>query len=209
MLSLQEFGVNGYPTLKFFGENKRRPLAYRGARDAGAMADFVLAKWAALQPPPEVRAAGPRMLLGRCSVWHFPQHSRNRPSCSLCRCGVANTHECARGPVAHCPALGSNVLLTSWARSGWTQPVCGLAPPMPCAMRCPQVRELVEQSALEDECLGHGARPARKLWCAVSHSTITLGTSRLQPPYTHVAFVSPLPGGAPAQPAGTCAGHPA
>ena len=52
---MQEFGVNGYPTLKFFGENKRRPLAYSGARDADAMADFVLAKWAALQPPPEVR----------------------------------------------------------------------------------------------------------------------------------------------------------
>ncbi|KAK9826486.1 hypothetical protein WJX81_004945 [Elliptochloris bilobata] len=74
----QEFGVNGYPTIKFFGENKRRPLEYSGGRDVGSMADFVLRKWAALQPPPEVR-------------------------------------------------------------------------------------ELVDQAVLEDECLGHGARPAKKL----------------------------------------------
>lgn len=80
LLALQEFGVSGYPTLKFFGENKRRPLEYSGGRDADAMASFVLAKWAALQPPPEVR-------------------------------------------------------------------------------------ELVGQHVLEDECLGDGQRPAKKLWC--------------------------------------------
>lgn len=81
--ALQEFGVSGYPTIKFFGENRRRPLEYSGGRDADAMASFVLAKWAALQPPPEVR-------------------------------------------------------------------------------------ELVGQHVLEDECLGDGQRPAKKLWCPPS-----------------------------------------
>jgi len=28
-----------------------------------------------------------------------------------------------------------------------------------------QVRELTGQDVLENECLGHGARPAKKLWC--------------------------------------------
>jgi len=47
--------VNGYPTIKLFGEDKRRPLEYNGGRDAESMAAFLLAKWAALQPPPEAR----------------------------------------------------------------------------------------------------------------------------------------------------------
>jgi len=51
----QEYGVNGYPTIKLFGEDKRRPLEYNGGRDAESMAAFLLAKWAALQPPSEAR----------------------------------------------------------------------------------------------------------------------------------------------------------
>ena len=134
-MSLQEFGVNGYPTLKYFGENKRRPLAYSGARDADAMADFALAKWAALQPPPEVRQQEHTCwrvaALLHASLSMFPQHSHDRPSCSVCRCKVANTHECVRGTVAHCPAdeMGTNVLLHVLIKTGWTQPVCGLALP--------------------------------------------------------------------------------
>ena len=45
----------GFPTLKFFGENKERPEDYNGGRDTGSLAAFATQHWSAQQPPPEVR----------------------------------------------------------------------------------------------------------------------------------------------------------
>lgn len=59
----QEYGVNGYPTIKFFGSDKRRPLEYQGGRDSGSLTAFALSQWATKQPPPE--ASPPRS---------FPSH---------------------------------------------------------------------------------------------------------------------------------------
>lgn len=50
-----KFGVNGYPTIKFFGSNKRRPEDYQGGRTGDAITEYALQKWAQLAPPPEVR----------------------------------------------------------------------------------------------------------------------------------------------------------
>ncbi|PSC76647.1 disulfide isomerase [Micractinium conductrix] len=50
-----EFQVQGFPTIKFFGENKDSPQDYNGGRDAGSLSSFALERWAAQQPPPEVR----------------------------------------------------------------------------------------------------------------------------------------------------------
>ncbi len=47
----------GFPTLKWFGENKERPEEYSGGRDTGSLAAFATQHWSAQQPPPEVRAA--------------------------------------------------------------------------------------------------------------------------------------------------------
>lgn len=44
----------GFPTLKFFGENKERPEDYNGGRDTGSLASFATQRWSAQQPPPEV-----------------------------------------------------------------------------------------------------------------------------------------------------------
>lgn len=37
-----QFGIKGFPTLKFFGENKSSPQDYSGERNAQAMTDFLL-----------------------------------------------------------------------------------------------------------------------------------------------------------------------
>ncbi|GAB4823313.1 hypothetical protein N2152v2_010359 [Parachlorella kessleri] len=50
-----EFGVRGFPTIKFFGSNKERPEEYNGGRDVGSLRDFAASRWAKQQPPPEVR----------------------------------------------------------------------------------------------------------------------------------------------------------
>ncbi|KAL4458959.1 hypothetical protein ABPG75_013824 [Micractinium tetrahymenae] len=50
-----EFQVQGFPTIKFFGENKDSPEDYNGGRDSGSLAAFANERWAAQQPPPEVR----------------------------------------------------------------------------------------------------------------------------------------------------------
>lgn len=52
---LQEFGIQGFPTIKYFGPDKDAPSDYQGGRDSGAMAAFVLGEWKKLQPPPEVQ----------------------------------------------------------------------------------------------------------------------------------------------------------
>ena len=51
----------GFPTIKFFGENKDSPQDYTGGRDAGSLSSFALERWAAQQPPPEVRAREGRL----------------------------------------------------------------------------------------------------------------------------------------------------
>lgn len=48
----------GFPTIKFFGENKERPEDYNGGRDTGSLAAFASERWASQQPPPEVRHGG-------------------------------------------------------------------------------------------------------------------------------------------------------
>ncbi|KAL4431619.1 hypothetical protein ABPG77_001461 [Micractinium sp. CCAP 211/92] len=50
-----EFQVQGFPTIKFFGENKDHPEEYNGGRDSGSLATFANERWSAQQPPPEVR----------------------------------------------------------------------------------------------------------------------------------------------------------
>ncbi len=39
-----QFGVQGFPTLKFFGENKSSPTDYGGERTGQAITDFVLSE---------------------------------------------------------------------------------------------------------------------------------------------------------------------
>lgn len=55
----QEFGVQGYPTIKLFGANMESPVDYNGARDSGSMAAFVLRELSSQQPPPEVHKYTP------------------------------------------------------------------------------------------------------------------------------------------------------
>uniref|UniRef100_A0A7S0R2Q6 protein disulfide-isomerase n=1 Tax=Chlamydomonas leiostraca TaxID=1034604 RepID=A0A7S0R2Q6_9CHLO len=51
----QEFGVRGYPTIKFFGKNKASPEDFNGGRDASSIVNFGNQRWSKLAPPPEVR----------------------------------------------------------------------------------------------------------------------------------------------------------
>ena len=50
-----EFGVRGYPTIKFFGKNKQSPEDYNGGRDTSSIVQFATQHWAKSAPPPEVR----------------------------------------------------------------------------------------------------------------------------------------------------------
>lgn len=45
----------GFPTINWFATGESQAEAYQGARDAGALEAFALARWAATAPPPEVR----------------------------------------------------------------------------------------------------------------------------------------------------------
>lgn len=58
-----EFDVKGFPTLKFFGSNKRAPEDYNGGRDAASIAAFALGKWSTMSPPPEVKELTESFLL--------------------------------------------------------------------------------------------------------------------------------------------------
>jgi protein disulfide-isomerase A6 len=48
-----QFGVRGYPTIKFFGSDKNAE-DYQGGRDSGSIVDFATRKWTEQQPPKEV-----------------------------------------------------------------------------------------------------------------------------------------------------------
>lgn len=48
-----QFGVQGFPTVKWFGSNKQAPEDYRGERTAAALSDFALKQWGKTAPPPE------------------------------------------------------------------------------------------------------------------------------------------------------------
>ena len=50
---VQQYGVQGYPTIKYFND-KDQPADYQGGRDAASMAAFVLDDWRKAQPRPEV-----------------------------------------------------------------------------------------------------------------------------------------------------------
>lgn len=49
-----QFGVQGFPTVKWFGANKQSPEDYQGERTAAALSDFALKQWGKTAPPPEV-----------------------------------------------------------------------------------------------------------------------------------------------------------
>lgn len=51
----QRFGVQGFPTLKFFGEDKSRPKDFDGARDADSIVTYVRNHADFAQPKAEVR----------------------------------------------------------------------------------------------------------------------------------------------------------
>lgn len=72
-----EYGVQGYPTIKFFGQRKSSPEDYNGAREAAAIVSFATDKWSRQAPPPEV------VELTSQSVWD--KHcSGGKGSASLC-----------------------------------------------------------------------------------------------------------------------------
>ncbi|GFR51819.1 hypothetical protein Agub_g14281 [Astrephomene gubernaculifera] len=48
-----EYGVQGYPTIKFFGPDKRSPEDYNGGRDSGSIIAFANARYSEMLPPPE------------------------------------------------------------------------------------------------------------------------------------------------------------
>lgn len=48
-----EYGVQGYPTIKFFGEDKTSPEDYRSGRDSGSIVAFCSSKHEEMVPPAE------------------------------------------------------------------------------------------------------------------------------------------------------------
>lgn len=49
-----QYNIKGFPTLKFFGTNKRSPEEYNSPREAAAIVSFCTQKWSSLAPPAEV-----------------------------------------------------------------------------------------------------------------------------------------------------------
>lgn len=58
----QEYGIQGFPTIKWFGKDKKRPELYEDRRTAAAIEEYGLAQWAKNVPPPEVWKADPSLL---------------------------------------------------------------------------------------------------------------------------------------------------
>lgn len=50
----QKYGIQGYPTLKYFGPNKKKPTPYEGAREAIALVEAALRFETTYGPSPEV-----------------------------------------------------------------------------------------------------------------------------------------------------------
>mmetsp|Transcript_22746 Transcript_22746/g.57299 ORF Transcript_22746/g.57299 Transcript_22746/m.57299 type:complete len:462 (-) Transcript_22746:276-1661(-) len=50
-----EYGIRGFPTIKYFGPNKSSPSDYDSARDTSAIVAFALSKWEKYAPAAEVR----------------------------------------------------------------------------------------------------------------------------------------------------------
>lgn len=50
-----EFGVQGFPTIKFFGSSKEHPEDYQGGRDSGSLTAYATERWSKDQPPPEAK----------------------------------------------------------------------------------------------------------------------------------------------------------
>lgn len=75
-----EFGVQGFPTIKFFGDNKERPEDYNGPREESDLVNFASDKWSRAQPPPEVRE------LTDSAVWedHCTGDGKDTPAKQLC-----------------------------------------------------------------------------------------------------------------------------
>jgi hypothetical protein len=44
-----QYGVQGYPTIKFFGKNKNSPSDYQGGRDSGSIVSFATQQWSVSQ----------------------------------------------------------------------------------------------------------------------------------------------------------------
>eukprot|EP00392_Amoebophrya_sp_AT5.2_P001811 g1816.t1 len=42
--AMQEYGVQGFPTIKWFGQDKKKPEDYRGGRDAKGLVEFAMKK---------------------------------------------------------------------------------------------------------------------------------------------------------------------
>lgn len=49
-----DYGIQGFPTLKWFGKNKQKPQDYQGGREAAAIQEFAMGHWAKNAPAPEV-----------------------------------------------------------------------------------------------------------------------------------------------------------
>lgn len=69
----QEYGVRGYPTIKFFGSNKQSPEDYQGGRDSGSIVEFASKHYSEQAPPREVRSCcdsmqAPGAVVMWCSV---------------------------------------------------------------------------------------------------------------------------------------------
>ena len=74
-----EFGVKGFPTLKYFGLDKHSPEDYSGGRDAASIVAFATEKWSKFAPPPEVKELTEQFILEKhCSG------SDSAPSRQIC-----------------------------------------------------------------------------------------------------------------------------
>lgn len=40
-----EFGVRGYPTIKFFGRSKASPEDYNGGRESSSIVSYAMSRW--------------------------------------------------------------------------------------------------------------------------------------------------------------------
>ena len=110
----------GFPTIKFFGEDKERPEDYNGGRDSGSLAAFATQRWAAQQPPPEVRAGVSSSSSCCCCCCTVVSSARSSPQAAVVlQCSGLPVHLCvlstlsrARAhtpppppPLAHTPRL--------------------------------------------------------------------------------------------------------